>query len=113
MTAITYAGITERLRVLNTPIDHNTMQKYVQKGIMARPEYPTPGGAAIFTVHAPLQAYAAKCILMEWIQSPTVAIAREIAEYVEAKFKPVKQKDVKVFADELLKDSAFISMLKG
>lgn len=112
MTKLTYAGINDRLKVLNSSVDHATLQIYNRNGIIEKPEYPTPGGAALFTVHAPLQAYAAKQMALKWIKNEKAGEARLIVEYVEAKFKPVK-KDIKSLADKLLKDVGLIDLLKG
>lgn len=117
MTALTYAGIIDRLKVLNSSVDHHTLQLYNRHGIIEKPAYPTPGSAALFTAHAPLQAYAAKQMALRWIKTEKAAEARLIVEYVEAKFAPVKHQkggaNYKTLGAKLLRDSDLITLLSG
>jgi len=114
MSPLTYADIIERLKALNTPIEHGTLQNYVRNAIIEKPSYELPGGPAHFTTRAPLQVYAAKMMTIKWIRSTTVKEAREIVEYVEGKFEPVKdKKKIALLEDALLKDDDLIALLIG
>jgi hypothetical protein len=77
-------------------------------------QHTPPGGAALFTVNAPLQAYAAR-MMMNKFKGLAIKESRLITEYVEAKFARVKHQkggqDYKILAVGLLKNAAFKELL--
>lgn len=106
MTELTYPMLLSRLKVLGISIDERSIQRYIPLEIITKPAYVLPGGPAHFTVHAPLQCFAAQQMKLLWLHSSITAAARPIAEFVER--QPVKSLNAKQ-----LDNRDFVALLKG